>query len=146
MTMPGQEGGEPPAHFYTMMQEILRSQRAVLNTIGQMAEQLREVREDSRLAQRIGPSVRDELVSLRGEVATLRSDVASLRSDLGSLRSEMTGRFEAVGSRFDTQDTLLERIERDMHSARSDIASLEIGILNAVQSALEAHQRLDARE
>jgi hypothetical protein len=128
-----------------LLQEFLRSQKSVISApLSQVAEQLNDVRQDTRVTQKTGVALREDIALPRGEFGSLRGDVATLASRVVSLESEMRERFGAVGERFDALEAVLGRMERDIRTARSDIASLEIGIMNAVQSALDAHRRFDS--
>ena len=59
--------------------------------------------------------LRGEIGGLRGEMVSGFSSVRSeLRSEIGGLRAEMNARFEAVDARFDTVNTKIEGIDRDV--------------------------------
>ena len=56
-----------------------------------------------------------EIGGLRGEMVSGFSSIRSeLRSEIGGLRAEMTARFEAVDARFDTVNTKIEGLDRDV--------------------------------
>ena len=150
MAMAGRENDNTPPHINLLMQEFLRSQKSVLSSISLLTERVGEIRGDIRVADRIGLSVKEDLAvfrgefnAVRGEFSAVRGELAAMREAIEGLRAEMIGRFDAVGVRLDAQDTILERTERDIQGVRSDVVALEIGILNAVQAALDAHRRLD---
>ena len=52
-----------------------------------------------------------QIGGLRGEMV---SGFSSIRSEIGGLRAEMNARFEAVDARFDTVNTKIEGIDRDV--------------------------------
>ena len=59
--------------------------------------------------------LRGEIGGLRGEMVSGFSSVRSeLRSEIGGLRAEMNARFEAVDARFDTVNTKIEGLDRDV--------------------------------
>ena len=59
--------------------------------------------------------LRGEIGGLRGEMVGGFSSVRSdLRSEIGGLRAEMNARFEAVDARFDTVNTKIEGLDRDV--------------------------------
>ena len=59
--------------------------------------------------------LRGEIGGLRGEMVSGFSSIRSeLRSEIGGLRAEMNARFEAVDARFDTVNTKIEGIDRDV--------------------------------
>ena len=66
--------------------------------------------------------LRGEFGGLRGEISGLRGEMVSgfssvrseLRSEIGGLRAEMNARFEAVDARFDTVNTKIEGLDRDV--------------------------------
>ena len=66
--------------------------------------------------------LRGEISGLHGEMGGLRGEMVSgfssvrseLRSEIGGLRAEMNARFEAVDARFDTVNTKIEGLDRDV--------------------------------
>ena len=59
--------------------------------------------------------LRGEIGGLRGEMVSGFSSVRSdLRSEIGGLRAEMNARFEAVDARFNTVNTKIEGLDRDV--------------------------------
>lgn len=159
MSIPGREDGDPPPHLTNLMLEFLRGQQSVLRALGQVTTQLGEVRADSRVSQRVGHVLREEMIGVRADMTGFEArfrDILTrldgyearfegIEAEIVALRAEMIRRFEAVGTRFDGQDAAIERLERAVGEVRADIAGLEIGIVNAVHAAMDAHRRLDER-
>lgn len=86
----------------------------------------------------------DRLVTGLGDLAKdMRVGFRTAEANIDALRSEVNERFRAVGVRFDEVDERLRRVEAGMRDIHSDLLRLENGVLNAQQSALEAHLRLD---
>jgi hypothetical protein len=86
----------------------------------------------------------DRLVTGLGDLSKdMRVGFRATEARMDALRTEMNERFRAVGSRFDDVDERLTRFEDGMRAMHSDLLRLENNVLNAQQSALEAHLRLD---
>jgi hypothetical protein len=86
----------------------------------------------------------DRMVTGLGDLSKdMRVGFRAVDARVEAFRDEMNDRFRAVGSRFDEVDERLVRFEDGMRGLHSDMLRLQNDLLNAQQSALEAHLRLD---
>ena len=123
--------------FTSFANATLDHMRMVLSQMERLVTQTEDLRSEVRVMQS---------AHTRG-LETLRADMEKrldvLRVELHGLREEMLHRFDAAGLWFDGVETRLERIEREIGETKSEIVRLESTLLNAQQSALRAHFRLD---
>ena len=129
MAIPDRGGDSVPPHINLLMQEFLRSQKSVISSLSRLTEHVQDIRGDARVGEKLAISVKEDMAALRGEMNALRREMGGVQGEIRSLRAEMLGRFaevldrfQAVGVRFDGQDTILERIERELRDLRGDIA------------------------
>lgn len=121
---------DPIRHLSAMMAQLVRHQQALAGHV-------------DRLVTGLGDLAKDMRVGFRTAEANIDALRAETNTRFDALRTEMNERFRAVGVRFDEVDERLARVETGMRDIHSDLLRLENGVLNAQQSALEAHLRLD---
>jgi hypothetical protein len=109
---------DPITHLTNMVGQLVRQNQTLIGHIDRVAGSLSEIAQDMRV-QQIGTG-----------------------KAIAGLRTEIHARFDSTGTRFDEFDERWLRLERNIDALRSDILRLENGVLNAQQSALQAHQRL----
>jgi hypothetical protein len=121
---------DPIRQLTAMMAQLVRQHGTLAGHVDRMATGLGDLSKDMRVGFR----------AVDGKIDAFRSEVSD-RLDIA--RGDMNDRFRAVGSRFDDVDERLTRFEDGMRDLHTDILRLQNDLLNAHQSALEAHIRLD---
>ena len=121
---------DPIRHLTAMMTQLVSQHRALAGHV-------------DRLVTGLGDLSKDMRAGFRAVDAQTEAFRAEVNHRLDGLRTEMNGRFRAVGSRFDDVDERLLRVEGTMREIHSDLLCLQNDTLNAQQSALQAHLRLD---
>lgn len=110
---------DPVFQFTAMVEQLVRQNQTLIGHLDRVATGVADLAKDTRLGFRNAQAEQDRL------------------------RTEMNERFRAVGSRFDELEERMIRLEDGLRHVHSDLLRLENGVLNAQQSALQAHLRLD---
>jgi septation ring formation regulator EzrA len=96
---------------------------------------------------RLANATIDLAKEMRGGFRNVERRFDDLRAEINErfdlARAESSERFRAAGARFDEIEERLARIEDGLRDSRADLLRLQNDLLNAHQSALEAHLRLD---
>lgn len=117
--MAASPANDPIAHLSTMIAQLVRQNQTLIGQIDRVATSVGDLAKDMRLGFR------------------------NAQTESDRLRTEMNERFRAVGTRFDDLEERMTRVEDGLRQVHSDLLRLENGVLDAQQTALQAHLRLD---